>query len=359
MFALQSLMGSLGTPHLDCRQDGVALHPRFGRASYLFNPTVAGIEQATSLLIVGSNPRRESPVLNARIRKRWLKGNFPIEVVGDEAELTYPVKVLGAGAETLAGLAGRGESRGERPMILIGQGALARPDGAAILSLAAKLAAGLPGVADGWTPLAVLHTAAARVGGLDLGFVPGEGGFDAAGMAKAGALDVLFLLGADEIVVEPGAFVVYQGTHGDRGAHRADVILPGATYTEKVGLYVNTEGRVQRAERCNFPPGDAREDWAILRALSDVLGHKLPFDSYVALSRALCAAHPHFEELDVVAPGDAGGLAGLASLGGTTERAPFRSPIEDFYLTNPICRASAVMAECSALAAGRLQQAAE
>ena len=153
--------------------------------------------------------------------------------------------------------------------------------------------------------------------------------------------------------------MIYQGTHGDRGAHRADVILPGATYTEKVGIYVNTEGRVQRAERCNFPPGDAREDWAILRALSDVLGRKLPFDSYVALSQTLCDAHPHFAELDAIAPIDASGLAGLAALGGATQRTPFRSPVEDFYLTHPICRASAVMAECSALAAGRLQQAAE
>ena len=359
MFALRELMSRLGTPHIDCRQDGTALHSRHGRASYLFNATVAGIEDATSLLIVGANPRRESPVLNARIRKRWLRGNFPIEMIGAPVDLTYPVKMLGAGPETLAELAGRGESRGFKPLVIVGQGALTRPDGAAVLSLAAKLAGSAGAVVEGWNGFSVLHTAAARVGGLDLGFVPGEGGLDAGAMAKDGALDVLFLLGADEIEVEPGAFVIYQGTHGDRGAHRADVILPGATYTEKVGLYVNTEGRVQRAERCNFPPGDAREDWAILRALSDALGHKLPFDNYPALHRALVTAHPHFDDLDVIAPGDASAIAELGDVGGTTDRAPFHSAVEDFYLTNPICRASAVMAECSQLLSTCLQQAAE
>ena len=189
----------------------------------------------------------------------------------------------------------------EKPIFLIGQGALAREDGRAILALAAKAAHALGAIKEGWNGFAILHTAAARVGGLDLGFVPGQGGLDAGSMAKSGALDVLFLLGADEIAVEPGAFVIYQGTHGDRGAARADVILPGAAYTEKSGTYVNTEGRVQFADRANFPPGDAREDWAILRALSDVLGHKLPFDSLKALRACLYAGHPHFAKLDEIA----------------------------------------------------------
>jgi NADH-quinone oxidoreductase subunit G len=359
MFALQLLLARLGSANVDVRQDGTKLHPRFGRASYLFNATVAGIEQATSLLIIGSNPRRESPVLNARIRKRWLKGNFPIELIGERVDLTYPYQYLGAGAETLAEVANNATARGERPMILIGQGALTREDGAAVLALAAKAAVGFGVVAEGWNGFSVLHTAASRVGGLELGFVPGEGGRDAAAMAATGGMDVLFLLGADEIDVAPGAFVVYQGTHGDRGAHRADVILPGATYTEKTGLYVNTEGRVQRADRANFPPGDAREDWAILRALSDVLGVRLPFDSYRALRSALLADFPVFATLDSVAAADAGPLSDLAELSGPVDRAPFQPAVTDFYLTNPICRASAVMAECSALAQGRLQQAAE
>ena len=356
MFALQQLMGRLGVKNLDCRQDGSALHPRFGRASYILNSTVAGIEQADSLWIIGANPRREAPVLNARIRKRWRMGSFPINVVGEHADLTYTYTYHGAGAETLADFAGRAEVAGERPMVLVGQGALMRSDGVAILSLAAKLAHGLGAVKEGWNGFGVLHTAAARVGGLDLGFVPAEGALTAGQMAQAGALDVLFLLGADEIDVAPGAFVIYQGSHGDRGAHGADVILPGAAYTEKSGLYVNTEGRVQRGERAAFPPGDAREDWAILRALSDVLGAKLPFDSLPALRQQLAAAHPHFGELDAIAAADASVIGNLASLGGTTDKAAFTSPITDFYLTNPIARASAVMAECSALHANRMRQ---
>ena len=359
MFALKLLMGKLGSTNIDCRQDGAKLDPALGRASYLFNATVAGIEDATSLLIVGSNPRRESPVLNARIRKRWLKGNFPIEVIGERADLTYPYAYLGAGMDTLAEVAGKAEVHGDRPMVIVGQGALMRPDGASVLSLAAKAAAGFGGLTDAWTGLSVLHTAAARVGGLDLGFVPGPDGLSAAAMAEPGALDVLFLLGADEIDIAPGAFVIYQGSHGDRGAHRADVILPGATYTEKSGLYVNMEGRVQRAERANFPPGDAREDWAILRALSGALGVTLPFDSLRALRAALVTQFPVFGTLDTVVRAETSGLSSLPAASAPANRSPFASAVTDFYLTNPICRASAVMAECSALAASRMQQAAE
>ena len=212
-------------------------------------------------------------------------------MIGEKADLTYEYTYLGAGPETLAGLIEKPPFKAEKPLVLIGQGALARDDGGAILALAAKAAQALGAIKEGWNGFSVLHTAAARVGGLDLGFVPGQGGLDARSMAKSGALDVLFLLGADEITVEPGAFVIYQGTHGDRGAARADVILPGAAYTEKSGTYVNTEGRVQMADRANFPPGGAREDWAILRALSDVLGQKLPFDSLRALRVApICGA---------------------------------------------------------------------
>jgi NADH-quinone oxidoreductase subunit G len=359
MFALQTLMGALGVVSLDCRQDGVKLHPCFGRASYIFNPTVAGIEEADAIMIVGANPRREAPVLNARIRKRWLKGGLLVGVIGEPADLTYPYTHLGAGPDSLARFLDHAPAKKERPMLLVGQGALARPDGAAILAQAAQAAGSLGCIKEGWTGFGVLHTAAARVGGLDLGFVPGAGGLDALQMAKAGALDVIFNLGADEIAIEPGAFVVYQGTHGDRGAARADVILPGATYTEKSGLYVNTEGRVQRADRANFPPGEAREDWAILRALSDVLGAKLPFDSLAALRAALRAAHPHFGRLDEIATGDPATLSSIPAGDVAPTKTPFASPVTDFYLTNPIARASAVMAECSALAQSRVQMAAE
>ena len=356
MFALQSLMGALGSPNLDCRQDGAKLDPALGRASYLFNATVQGIEQADALLIIGSNPRRESPVLNARIRKRWLRGNFPIGVIGEHHDLTYPYTYLGAGPDTLGDLPHDFADllkNAERPLVLVGQGALARPDGAAVLGRAAALAGAMATTA--WRGLSVLHTAAARVGGLDLGFVPGAGGLDAAAMARGGGVDVLFLLGADEIAVEPGAFTVYIGTHGDRGASRADVVLPAATYTEKSGIYVNTEGRVQLAERANFPPGDAREDWAILRALSDALGHRLPFDSLAQLRGKLFAAHPHMARFDDIAEGPAADLSMLGErpLG----EGALVSPVTDFYLTNPIARASRTMAEASALANSRGQGA--
>jgi NADH-quinone oxidoreductase subunit G len=238
-------------------------------------------------------------------------------------------------------------------MLLIGAGALARADGAAIASLAAKAAVDLGIVKDGWNGFAVLHGAASRVGALDLGFVPGEGGLNAKQMAAFGTLDVLFLLGADELEIAPGAFVVYIGSHGDRGALRADVVLPGAAYPEKSAIYVNTEGRVQMAARAAFPPGDAREDWAILRALSDVLGKRLPYDSLSALRQAMFKAYPHLMRLGEIAPGEAGDVGKLAALGGSADKAPFTGSVEDFYFTNAIARASAIMAECSALAEGR------
>jgi NADH-quinone oxidoreductase subunit G len=359
MFALKLLIESLGSASLDCRQDGTKLDPKFGRASYIFNPTVAGIEEADAIMIIGSNPRREAPVLNARIRKRWLKGNLLVGVIGEKADLTYDYNYLGAGPETLARFVDHAPAEKERPMLLIGQGALVRPDGLTVLAQAAKAAIALGCVKPGWLGFGILHTAAARAGGLDLGFVPGEGGLDAAGMAKQGGLDVLFNLGADEIDIAPGAYVIYQGAHGDRGAYRADVVLPAATYTEKPGLYVNTEGRVQLAERANFPPGDARDDWTILRALSAVLGETLPFDTLHALRAKLYVQHPHLAKLDAILPGDAADIERLAGAGGAPNTSPFVSPIADFYTTNPIARASGVMAECSALARGLLEQAAE
>ena len=358
MFALKDLMGKLGSPNIDCRQDGSKLHPKFGRASYIFNSTIAGVEQADAIFIISSNPRREAPVLNARIRKRWLKGGVTVSVIGEPADLTYHYVHLGAGLETLALLAEKPPA-GTKPVFIIGAGAFARPDGTAVLASLARAALAAGVVKDDWNGFNVLHSAASRVGGLDLGLAPGEGGLDAAAMAKAGALDVLFNLGADEIGVQPGAFVVYIGTHGDRGAHRADVILPGAAYTEKTGIYVNTEGRPQFAERAVFPPGDAREDWSILRALSEPLGVRLPYDSLTQLRATLAAAFPELVRFDAVVPADPAAVAGLSAVVGTVDKAPFGSSIHDFYLTNPIARASRVMAECSALAQGRRLEAAE
>jgi NADH-quinone oxidoreductase subunit G len=362
MFALKDLISRLGSANIDARQDGSALDPAWGRASYLFNATIAGIDKADALLIVGANPRREGPVLNARIRKRWRAGPFPVGLIGEKADLTYAYDYLGAGPETLAALAQSKFAEvlktAERPLILVGSGALARPDGAVIAALAAKVALEYGAVKDGWNGFSVLHSAASRVAALDLGLTPGQGGKTAAQMA-GGGVEVLFLLGADEIEVKPGPFVVYIGTHGDRGAHRADVILPGAAYPEKSALYVNTEGRVQLANRAGFPPGEAREDWAILRALSDTLGHRLPYNSLGQLRHALTAAHPAFLRLGEIAPGAASDIEKLAQAGGAPDKAPFVAAVADFYLTNPIARASAVMAECSALAHGALKTAAE
>ena len=359
MFALKTLLARLGSPNIDCRQDGSKLHPKFGRASYLFNSTIAGIEQADAILIIGSNPRHEAPVLNARIRKRWLKSGAPVGVIGPRGDLTYKYDYLGAGAEALAKALDRPRDGAAKPVMIVGPGAFARPDGVAVLARLARGALATGVVKDGWNGFNVLHTAASRVGGLDLGLVPGEGGLDAPAMAKANALDVLINLGADEIDIEPGAFVVYIGTHGDRGAHRADVILPGATYTEKTGIYVNTEGRPQFAERAVFPPGDAREDWSILRAMSDPLGVRLPFDSLTQLRAALAAAYPFLVRFDAVAPADPGAFGSIAKLDGALDNAPFASAVADFYFTNPIARASRVMAECSALARGVQREAAE
>jgi NADH-quinone oxidoreductase subunit G len=365
MYALKLLMASLGSANIDCRQDGAALDPALGRGSYIFNPTIEGIEQADAILIVGSNPRFEASVLNARIRKRFRAGPLPIGVIGDMGDLRYAYEPLGAGPDTLKDLAeGNGKffqalKKAQRPLIIVGQGALARQDGAAVLGQAARLALAVGAVKEGWNGFAVLHHAAARVGGLDIGFVPGEGGKSVAGMMSD--TDVLFLLGADEIdmgKVSAGC-VVYIGTHGDAGAHRADVILPAAAYTEKSGTYVNTEGRVQMTNRAGFAPGEAREDWAIIRALSDVLGKRLPFDSLAQLRAKLYGEVPHLGRIDQIAAGSADDVARVAKLGGRLGKSAFASPIRDFYLTNPIARASAVMAECSALARGGFKQAAE
>ncbi len=364
IYALRELMTSLGSPNIDCRQDGTALHPSFGRASYVFNPTIAGIEQADALLIIGANPRIEAAVLNARIRKRWRMGGFPIALIGERSDLRYDYEYLGAGPETLAELVdGKGSffatlKQAKNPLIIIGQGALTRADGLAVLGNVAKLAGAVGAVTAEWNGLAVLHTAAARVGGLDLGFVPAEGGKAAAEMLTE--TEVLFLLGADEMdFSKKTAFTVYIGSHGDNAAHVADVILPGAAYTEKSGTWVNTEGRVQMGNRAGFAPGEAREDWAILRALSDVLGKKLPFDSLAQLRARLYAQHPHFADINEIAASEGGDLGALAKKGGKMATSGFASPVKDFYLTNPVARASAVMAECSALARNNFKAAAE
>jgi NADH-quinone oxidoreductase subunit G len=364
MFALKALLAKFGSVNLAV-QGGDAFDPRAGRATYIFNPGIVGIEQADALLIVGANPRKEAAVLNARIRKRWRSGQLRIGVIGARADLTYGYEYIGAGTDSLSALVAGKHSfadvlrNAKNPIVLIGSGAAARHDGRAVLSLAAKLASDVGALKADWNGFAVLQDTASRVGALDIGFASGADGLSAVEMTTFGTIDVLFLLGADEVKPPDGTFVVYIGTHGDRGAHRADVILPGAAYTEKSAIFVNTEGRVQMANRAGFPPGEAREDWAIIRAMSEVLGKKLPYDSLFALRQALFKAVPHLMRLDRTEPASADDVRALAGKGGNIEKSPFRSSIEDFYLTNPIARASAVMAECSRLAAGRMLTAAE
>jgi NADH-quinone oxidoreductase subunit G len=370
MFALKLLAERLGSPNIDCRQDGAKLDPTLGRATYVFNSTIEGIDRADAFLVVGTNPRREAPVLNARILKRIRQSQArpPVGLIGEEADLTYAYDYLGAGPETLAKVADGSHSflkkleGAERPILMVGQAALARTDGAAVLALAAKAAMTMGAIKPGWNGLNILHHAAARVGGLDIGFVPHDGGLDVEGMldaASAGKLDVVYLAGADEIDMERlgNAFVIYQGSHGEQGAHRADVILPGAAYNEKSAIYVNTEGRPQMTARAVFPPGEAREDWKIIRALSGVLGKPLPFDSATELRAKLFEAHPHLALLDLVEPADSAAVERLAQKPARADKERFGHAIDDYYLTNPIARASAIMANLSALHAGANKRA--
>ena len=353
MTALRDLMAALGSPNIDCRQDGAKLMAGV-RAGYVFNTTIAGIESADACLMIGTNPRLEAPIVNARLRKRSVAGRFKVGLVGQPADLTYRYDHLGAGPQTLREIADGTHpfcevlKNAERSMLILGQGALARADGAAVLAAARRIAEATGMVSDDWNGFNVLHTAAARVAGLDLGLVPGDGGLDVADILKgaaAGDIEVAYLLAADEIDTSSlaNAFVIYQGHHGDAGAHVADVILPGAAYTEKDATYVNTEGRVQRGRRAAFPPGDAREDWAILRALSDVLGRTLPYNNLGAVRRRMAEIAPVLDTIETVVP-SAWGDFGVA---GDMTDAAFENPVANFYMTDPISRASATMAACT------------
>ena len=354
MLALKELMHALGSPHLDCRQDGAKL-PAVPRSAYLFNSTIAGIDKADVVLLIGSNPRHEAPVLNARLRKRYLKGGFQAASIGPAFDATFPVTALGSGPDILQALVSGQHpwfevlKSAQNPMLILGSGAVARADGAAILDLARRLAEACGAVRGDWNGFNLLHCAASRVGGLDIGFVPAAGGRDVEGIlkgAETGAVEVVYLLGADEIDTGrlKNSFVIYQGHHGDRGAAAADVVLPGAAYTEKNGTYVNTEGRVQLGRMSVFPPGEAREDWRILRALSEPLGHKLPYDSLSQLRQHLLELNPLFAHVDEVVPA-AWGPFGMA---GAVAPEPFQYPIDNYYMTDPISRASPTMAECVA-----------
>ena len=353
MIALKDLMTTLQSPNLDCRQEGGQYDTNV-RSSYLFNSTILGIEQADVILLIGTDPRREAALINARIRKRFLMGGVTIGLIGPEVDLTYPYHHLGTDPHTLTALAKEDHpfceilKQARCPMMIVGIATLARPDGPAIQYLLYHIAQSLNLIRDDWNGFNVLHTAAARVAGLDLAFLPGEQGLDTLSIydqAERGNIEIVYLLGADEIdTTKLGkGFVIYQGHHGDRGAHRADVILPGAAYSEKHGTYVNTEGRPQRGKRALFPPGNAREDWTIIRALAERLGCSLNYDDLSGIRRRLGDVNSIFKHSDQVKPSQ------WSPFGrpGPIDSMPFLSPIENFYMTDSISRASETMAKCS------------
>jgi NADH-quinone oxidoreductase subunit G len=344
MAALKDLLAAYGSKNLECRQDG-AQYDVSQACGWRFNTTIAGIEKADVILLVGTNPRHEAALVNARIRKTWLAKRIKIGVIGQQVDLNYPSKFLGTGPETLAELAGgKGAfaevlSKAQNPMIIVGQGALSRDDGMEIQALARAVAVKFNMVKDGWNGFNVLHTQASRVGAFELGFVGGD-------LDKMLKGDVLYLLGADEIPVGSigkNTFVIYQGHHGDAAAARADVILPGSAYTEKNATYVNVEGRAQQAKQAIFPPGEAREDWKIIRALSEALGKTLPYDDIAQLRARMAKANPVFANIDTVQPAE------WKTFGkeGKHDAAPFSRVISNFYMTDVISRASRVMEECT------------
>jgi len=376
MKALKDLMESLGVKHLDCRQDGSLIGGGNGqmwdRAEYLFNSTIAGLEDADAILLVGTNPRHEAPLINTRIRKTWIEGNLEIGLIGEAADLTYDVAHVGTSAADVASFADSKSKfakyfkKAKNPVIIVGAAALRGEGGLALLNALGALAAATNVVRDGHNGFNILHSAASRVAGLDMCFLPGEGGLATDAIldaAQQGAVKTVYLMGADELDTSKlkDAFVIYQGSHGDNGAHVADVILPSAAYTEQSGLYVNLEGRVQMSDRAVSPKGDAKEGWAILRALSAQLDRVLPYDSLNGLREKLMDDHPTFMSLDT-APERATFDAAKLGKKGKLSTVPLKNPIEDFYMTNPIARASTVMAECSAVVEGlqpKINEAAE
>ena len=358
MKALKDLMETLGVKHLDCRQDG-SLIGGGARAEYLFNSTIAGLEEADAILLVGTNPRHEAPLVNTRIRKTWIEGSLEVGLIGEAADLTYSYEHVGTSAADVADFAkatsgfAKTFKAAKNPVIIVGAAALRGEAGQALLEALGQLAKTANVIREDHNGFNILHGAASRVGGLDMGFVPGEGGLSTDAIldaAQQGAIKTVYLMGADELDTSKlkDAFVIYQGHHGDKGAHVADVILPGAAYTEKSGLYVNMEGRVQMSDRATSPKGDAKEDWAILRALSAKVDRVLPYDSLESLREKLMADHSTFMSLDTVPDRAVFDGAALGAKGKLSS-APLKNPIEDFYMTNPIARASNVMAECSAV----------
>lgn len=362
--ALKDLMLSLGCGNFDCRTDN-ANFDISTRSGYLFNSTFAGLDQTDAILLVGTNPRFEATMLNARIRKAWLERRVKVALIGEPVDLTYPYYHAGTSPKDLDEMVKEydGKVRAQKPMIIAGSGVFRRDDGLAIHSLLYEAAEKLGVVTKDWNGFNILHSAASRVGALETGFVPQKGGRDFGNIiagTKDGSVKTLFMLGADEFNARVNigwkTFVIYQGHHGDFGAERADVILPGAAYTEKDSTYINSEGRPQQARRAVSPPGQAKEDWKIIRALSETLGHTLPYNSLGELRTRMQQEWSIFKKMDEIVP------AKWAKFGkkGKFTKDNFINPISSYYQTNPICRSSKIMQECTeSFGEKRIQQAAE
>ncbi len=353
MLLLKELMQNLGSGNLDCRQDKAKLIPG-NRGAYVFNTTIAGIEDADLCLLINTNPRAEAAIINARLRKNYLRGNFTIASIGPDIDYLYKVEKLGDDPNILELIADgthpfcQAMSNAKNPMLIIGQDALVRDDANSILALAGKIAEKFNMLRPDWNGFNVLHRAAGRVGGMDVGFTPKRGGKDIEQILNAannGDMDVIYLLGADEIDMSTlgNAFVIYQGHHGDNGAHRADLILPGATYTEKCATYVNTEGRAQRTNIALAPPGDAREDWLIIKNLSEYIGHTLPYDNLNDVRKKLESIGPQFRNINKVIKNKWSSINYKINLNDT----PLALRKFNFYMTDPISRSSKIMADCT------------
>ncbi|WP_422072795.1 NADH-quinone oxidoreductase subunit NuoG [Tranquillimonas rosea] len=335
-FALKQLVEGQGG-RVECRTDGAAL-PAGNRSGYVGTASIEDIDHARNILMIGTNPRAEAPVLNSRVRKAWLYG-ADVTLVGEPVDLTYGYIHAGAAMSDLGDTPLTKGTEEAPSMVIVGQGALQGKGGAARLSRAMKIAE------DANAGLLILHTAAGRVGAMDVGAVT-EGG-----MTKAlDGADTVFALGVDEVDIPQGPFVIYQGSHGDRGAHRADVILPAAAYTEEQGLFVNMEGRPQIAMRACFAPGEAKENWAILRALSAEVDATLPYDSLAQLRQAMVAEVPHLKKVERVVENT---LEPVSDAGTDGLDQPLTTHVKAHYLANPIMRSSEVMAELSAMAKDR------
>ena len=345
MFLMKKLMEKIGSNKYDCRQDGSILSNQYGRSSYIFNPTIAGIESADALVIIGSNPRMESPVLNARIRKRWLTGQLKVFLIGQEHDLTYTYTHLGESPKNID-LKNMPLNNSKNIIWLLGDDVFLRDDGMVVLSKVIECAEKTGSIRDDWNGLAILHKHASRVAGLDLGFLPLDENYSAKKMAKSKEIELLFLLDADEVDAE-NKYRIYIGSHGDRGASNADIVLPGACYTEKNGLFMNTEGRLQETNRAVFPPGDARDNWKIIIEISKRINKSLNYINFEDVRADIRKEYPIFTNINQI---EKDCFQDLNRLSGQKQKLSsdiFANTISDYYLTNSIARSSKVMAECS------------